>query len=256
MRFGFGRRRQPTRRVGITGIVLASLVTFRTPDAATLSCAQAAAVAEAEASVPPGLLLAIGTVESGRVDATGRRSPWPWTINAGGIGRFFDTAEDAGRAVQSLRTGGVLSIDIGCFQINLLHHPDAFTDVVSGFDPLTNALGAARFLVSLHTEFADWGLAIAAYHSRTDTLGVPYRDRVLAAWHGAMSGPRVIAMAAARAVTIAGVPASGVQVSGVQVWGPEGALGFGASATGWTRVSMLAVASRQRLPRIVTPTLR
>jgi hypothetical protein len=34
---------------------------------------------------------------------------------------------------------GVRSIDIGCMQINLVHHPDAFGSLEAGFDPITNA---------------------------------------------------------------------------------------------------------------------
>jgi hypothetical protein len=213
--------------------MLALLGFFWSADAAILSCTEAAAVAETSMSVPPGLLLAIGKVESGRPDTMGNRLPWPWTINIGGVGHFFNTAADAVLTVQNLRASGVQSIDIGCFQINLFHHPNAFSDLASGFDPLTNALAAARFLVSLHAEFGTWDSAIAAYHSRVDTQGAPYRDRVLAAWHA--------------------IPlTNGITLAGIHVWGPTGEIGLYTQIYSKVLSPMLAGALQSQLPRIVT----
>lgn len=176
--------------------------------AATLSCTQAAAVAETSTRIPAGLLLAIGVVETGRTDAAGVRAPWPWSIQTGSVGRYFDSAEAAVAAAQSLLAHGVRSIDVGCFQINLFHHSGAFPNLASGFDPLTNATAAAHFLVSLHDEFGAWEPAVAAYHSRTQALGTPYRDMVLAAWRG-----------------VASLLPGTVVVTGIRVWGPVGEIG-------------------------------
>ena len=107
-------------------MLLAGLTPAQPADAERLSCTQAAAAVEAGAAIPAGLLLAIGNAESGRADPTGARTPWPWTINAGGVGHFFASSEDAVMAVQALRAGGVQSIDIGCFQINLSITPTLF----------------------------------------------------------------------------------------------------------------------------------
>ena len=58
--------------------------------------------------MPAGLLHAIGKVESGRPDAAaGGATAWPWTINAEGQGRYFDTKEAAIAAVEALRARGV-----------------------------------------------------------------------------------------------------------------------------------------------------
>jgi hypothetical protein len=224
---------------GTSGILIASLVSFRLADAATLSCAQAAAAAEAEASLPAGLLLAIGNVESGRIDASGRRSPWPWTINAGGVGRFFESAEEAVLVTQGLRERGVQSIDVGCFQINLFHHPNAFPDLVTGFDPLANAHAAAQFLVSLHEEFGAWEPAIAAYHSRVDTESEPYRQRVLAAWHGRPAPAWIVN---------AGIRVWGPVFPGVRVWGPSGEI----HPDGRPPASASGSISGVALPRVIT----
>ena len=87
-------------------------------------CRPAIAAAEQASAIPPQLLAAIGRVESGRRDpASGVMAPWPWTINAEGQGSFFDTKAQAIAAVQALQARGVQSIDVGCMQVNLMHHP-------------------------------------------------------------------------------------------------------------------------------------
>jgi hypothetical protein len=108
--------------------------------------------------------------------------PWPWTINAEGVGSFFATREDAITAVSALQARGVHSIDIGCMQVNLQQHPDAFHSLDQAFDPTTNARVAAGLLLSLFGQTGSWPLAAAAYHSQTPTLGAAYQRQVLAAW--------------------------------------------------------------------------
>lgn len=157
------------------------------PVGAAKVCQDAGTDAEREHHLPTGLLLAIGLVESGRVDPqTGRAAAWPWTINAAGIGRMFDTAEAARGATQALLAQGVVSVDVGCFQINLMHHPRAFSSLEEAFSPQANARYAARFLTELHASTGNWEAAIAAYHSADAERGGQYRDRVLARWSPSM----------------------------------------------------------------------
>jgi Transglycosylase SLT domain len=146
-------------------------------------CEQAAARAETAQGLPGGLLPALARVESGRPDAAGVVRPWPWAIDVDGQGRFFATKADAVAAVRALQAGGVHSIDVGCLQVNLMHHPGAFPSLEAAFDPAANAFYAARFLAALHARDGDWAHAIAAYHSETRRLGSAYRARVLAIWH-------------------------------------------------------------------------
>jgi hypothetical protein len=148
-------------------------------------CAAAIATAERAADLPPGLLPAIARVESGRYDPdSGTTQPWPWTIDAGGIGRFFATEAEAITAVRALQAEGVRSIDVGCLQVNLAQHPDAFASLEDAFDPAANAAYAARFLRALYAETGGWPAVAAAYHSRTPALAQPYRALVMAAWEG------------------------------------------------------------------------
>jgi hypothetical protein len=146
-------------------------------------CRPAIDLAERRHAIPPRLLHAIGRVESGRVDAaSGQVAPWPWTINAEGEGRYFDSKAQAIAAVNALRARGVRSIDVGCMQVNLAHHPDAFASLEQAFDPAANADYAARFLRRLFEQTGAWPKAAAHYHSATPELGEAYRKRVMAAW--------------------------------------------------------------------------
>lgn len=154
------------------------------------ACRAAITIAEREAGIPAGLLQAIGRVESGRRDpATGRFAPWPWTINAEGRGMYFPTREAAIAEVRQLQLRGVRLIDIGCMQINLHHHPAAFPSLEQGFDPLTNARYAARFLGELQAVRQDWVRSAANYHSNTPDRAEAYRARVLAAWNQEQRSP-------------------------------------------------------------------
>jgi hypothetical protein len=162
-----------------------SLPAWATPPAASPAqfCEAAIVTAERAERLPERMLGAIAVVETGRPDpASGVLRPWPWTINAEGQGFFFASQQQAIAAVRALRARGVRSIDVGCLQINLMFHPDAFASLEQAFDPGANARFAARFLNALHAENRDWPAAIAAYHSETPVFGTAYRQLVLARW--------------------------------------------------------------------------
>lgn len=155
------------------------------PAGPELLCGRAIAAAEREHRLPAALLHAIGRVESGRPDPrTGAAASWPWTINAEGQGRFFDTKEAAIAAVRALRARGVTVIDVGCMQVNLHHHPRAFASLEEAFDPAANARYAGLFLARLRQGARDWETAAARYHSHTPELASAYKLKVLAAWPG------------------------------------------------------------------------
>jgi hypothetical protein len=143
-------------------------------------CRPALVAAEARHDIPSGLLQAIGLVESDRRDAaTGRREPWPWTINAEGEPHFFETKQQAVDWVRDAQARGVRSIDVGCAQINLMYHPTAFASLEQAFDPGSNADYAARFLKELRNTTAGgtWMTAAGDYHSQTPELAEPYRQQ-------------------------------------------------------------------------------
>jgi Transglycosylase SLT domain len=145
-------------------------------------CRPAIMAAERAFSIPDHLLAAIAHVESGRRDpASGAFEPWPWTVNADGQGSFYDTKAEAIAAVQTMQRQGVHSIDVGCMQISLLHHPDAFGSLEQAFDPTANTMYGARFLSELHGKTAAWPRAVEMYHSATPELGEEYGRLVYAA---------------------------------------------------------------------------
>jgi hypothetical protein len=188
-------------------------------------CRTAGIEAEARFGLPPGLLAAIGRVESGRPDpATGSVVAWPWTINANGAGRMFANAAAALTETRALRGLGMSSIDVGCFQISLLHHPAAFSSLEQAFDPEANADYAARFLSALHQRLGTWETAISAYHSSAPERGQPYRDRVLAGWSMVRERPTVAALPRINVVAWTAPAPSG---AAIKVWTPS-ALGSAA----------------------------
>ncbi len=147
-----------------------------------LLCRSAVAATEAATRIPDAFLSAIGRVESGRVLPNGLTAPWPWTVNAAGEGHFYASKAEAVAAVRQFQASGVKSLDIGCLQVNIMYHPDAFTSLEQAFDPASNVAYAAKLLMSLHEQTGSWPRAAASYHSQTPSLGQAYQQRVLATW--------------------------------------------------------------------------
>jgi hypothetical protein len=145
-----------------------------------LQCRSAIRTAERAAGIPEHLMAAIGRIESGRLGPDGVVHPWPWSINAEGTDYVYETKAAVIAAVQALQAKGVRSIDVGCMQVNLMYHPQAFATLDQAFDPLMNARYAARFLVELKAQTGTWDKATAWYHSATPELGEPYQRKVAA----------------------------------------------------------------------------
>jgi soluble lytic murein transglycosylase-like protein len=145
-------------------------------------CRSAIAAVERAAGIPDRLMQAIGIVESGRPDERGGATAWPWTINVEGVGYSFESKAEAIAAVNAHRARGARSIDVGCMQVNLLHHGDAFASLEEAFDPAANARYAAAFLQRLLAQTGSWPRAAAGYHSLTPDVGAEYARKVLAVW--------------------------------------------------------------------------
>lgn len=146
-------------------------------------CEAAARDAAAETGVPLRVLEAIALAESGR-SQDGTRRPWPWTVNFGGPGFWYDSSEEAQLAISERQAVGATNFDVGCFQINHRWHGEAFETMAQMFDPAANARYAARFLMQLYQETGSWPDAAAAYHSRTPEHADAYRERFLALHDG------------------------------------------------------------------------
>jgi hypothetical protein len=147
-------------------------------------CPQAIATAERSQAIPKHLLSAIALAESGRKHPTlDKRMPWPWTVMAEGQGRYLATKQAAIEEVRQLQARGIANIDVGCMQVNLYYHPDAFLSLEQAFDPVANVAYAGRFLRSLFADSGAWDEAAGRYHSATPGLKDPYRDKVVQIWN-------------------------------------------------------------------------
>ena len=150
---------------------------------AGVACAAAGREAELADALPANMLLSIGMVESGRANPlTGAVAPWPWTVNADGNGQYFASKQEAEAFVRLALASGARDVDVGCFQVSLENHPDAFASLDDAFDPASNAAYAALYLTRLKAQTGSWNAAIADYHSALPDLGLPYQRQVLAAW--------------------------------------------------------------------------
>ncbi len=174
----------------LTGLVAATPIAAR-PDGGTPArssdawslCAAAVDVAERRKGIPDRLLTAISLAESGRRHPDRRVTlAWPWTVMAEGNGQYLPTKAAAIDRVRRLQARGVRNIDVGCMQVNLKYHPDAFATLDQAFDPAANAGYAARFLAALRVETGSWLRAMARYHSATPKYAEPYRAKVAAIW--------------------------------------------------------------------------
>jgi soluble lytic murein transglycosylase-like protein len=166
----------------VVGMLLFPAPAMALVDPAVL-CQDAARRAAADSGVPYGVLMAIATVESGRDNA-----PWPWTVNVGGSGQWFDTAEEAANRVDQALLEGATNIDLGCFQLNYRWHASAFSSVDDMLDPVRNAAYAADYLSLQFAKTGDWALAAAAYHSATPEHARVYQDKFETAYSGQSQG--------------------------------------------------------------------
>ncbi len=136
--------------------------------------------------IPTHLLTAIARVESGAWDPESRAvRAWPWTVTSSEGDVKYATKLEAIRAVRALRSRGVTNIDVGCMQINLKHHPDAFSNLALAFDPALNVAYGARLLKRHFRVSGDWRMAAALYHSSNPRIYGPYQIKVENAWQQA-----------------------------------------------------------------------
>ncbi len=158
-----------------------------TPASAELAdarlCGDAIRAEERRRAYPGDLLLAIALVESGRYrqrrGASGCRGPGP---SPPAVAADSSSARPARqRPSASLRAQGIESIDVGCMQVNLYYHAEAFASVEDALDPAQNVAYAASFLTDLAMRTGSWLAAVGRYHSGSAENARRYRMRVLAA---------------------------------------------------------------------------
>lgn len=146
-------------------------------------CSRYFALYEDAFHMPRNLIKAVSITESGRyVKSAKRRISWPWTVNAEGKGYYFASKREAIRAVNEFRAQGMKSIDVGCMQINLKYHPDAFRNLEQAFEPKYNIGYAAKFLRDNYVKARSWKEAIGLYHNGFAELNRDYITLVYNAW--------------------------------------------------------------------------
>ena len=135
---------------------------------------------ESKFKIPRDTLYSISLQETGKFHTKKKlKLAWPWTVNVEGKGFYFDTKKEAVAFVKTELRKGKESIDVGCMQVNLKHHPDAFRSVESAFEPKINIAYGASFLRSKYDTLNSWGKAVSHYHSATSHLGEKYKDNVV-----------------------------------------------------------------------------
>ena len=190
-----------------------------------LICQVVGQAAEQAFGLPPGILAAIGKAESAQ---------WPWTANVYGAAEVYRSKSEALEALTRVRSPRPANMDIGCFQISMRYHPNAFASLDQALDPVANANYAAKFLNELHQQAGDWSRAIGLYHSATEGPRAEYQDRVMALWKGAPVEPAVDEAPRWRVISIGAAVPSGVRV--------------------WTSSSLPAASAGLPMPRVITST--
>ena len=148
-------------------------------------CHSVARAMERANGIPTDLLTAISLTETGRWDKEKKEMfAWPWTVTSGGPGSYYRSKAEAIAAVKALQAKGVTNIDVGCMQINLRYHPNAFEDLDQAFNPQDNIGYATKFMAELHKITGSWTQAAANYHSMNPELNIPYMEKVTRLWEG------------------------------------------------------------------------
>ncbi|MBL8672304.1 MAG: transglycosylase SLT domain-containing protein [Alphaproteobacteria bacterium] len=185
LRSGFARRARVAVVAGMAAACLGTAASAAPPPRQNpwSLCDRAIPQQERAHGIPERLLTAISLAESGRWNAEAERTTsWPWTVMAENRGRFLNSKEEAIDEVLRLRRRGVRNIDVGCMQINLQYHPQAFESLDEAFDPEKNTAYAAQFLKTLKEQSGSWTTAVGHYHSQAPERTYPYRRKVLQIW--------------------------------------------------------------------------
>ena len=179
---------------GLAGLVICAVIQPMPGSAKTTQlidnkwniCRDETRAAERSHVVPSHLLTAISMAESGRWNGEQRANlAWPWTVTARGEGHFYPTKAAAIAAVRNLKAEGLSNIDVGCMQINLKYHPNAFKNLEQAFTPKANVAYAASLVKTHFATHKSWIKAASAYHSTTPKLNRKYKVKLVRLWRQA-----------------------------------------------------------------------
>lgn len=139
---------------------------------------------EQKFALKENLLSTISLVETGRYnpDHPLGVNPWPWTVASSKGSTYHKNKKEALADIKNLQAQGIKSIDVGCMQINLKFHGDAFANVEEALEPAKNTAYAASYLKRLYGSTGSWGKAATAYHSGSPDKALKYEEKLISAW--------------------------------------------------------------------------
>ena len=89
---------------------------------------------EQKLDLPEDVLFAIGLHETKKIHSIYKKPiAWPWTANVKGKSYYFKNKREAVNFVKTNIKQGNTNIDVGCMQVNLKHHPNAFRSIEQAF---------------------------------------------------------------------------------------------------------------------------
>jgi hypothetical protein len=103
---------------------------------------------------------------------------WPWTVTSRGRGYHFNNRDEAITFAKLQIDAGNDSIDVGCMQINLKYHPNAFASIEEAFSPKHNVAYGAKLLKENYDRSKNWNAAIGLYHSAQEDRSMEYQKMV------------------------------------------------------------------------------
>jgi len=115
-----------------------------------------------EYSIPEILLYSVALQESEK-PGTGR--PWPWTINVGGKGIYFDSRTELFKYAEKLIERGITNFDIGLMQVNWRWNGQHFRSLWAATEPYTNLRTGAMIIRKYYRESRSYEVAIGKYHA-------------------------------------------------------------------------------------------
>jgi hypothetical protein len=169
---------------------------------AMTSCLPHIAQAERHYGLPQGLLMAIALTESGHGGA-----PYPWALNLGGAPRFPGAYPDAARLLRDGEGRPRRDVAVGCMQIHMAYHLEAFGAPEWALHPFYNVWYGAQFLRQLAVRYGSWVAAIAHYHGSDPQAQRTYLCQV--AHYLRRTGPRTLAALGLGACATVPVAATG-----------------------------------------------
>ena len=166
------------RRLGAAGLALLPLAASSPAQAAygTGACEMAMMHAALHFDVSEPIMRAVGLTEAGT--AEGRIHPWAANIDGRAV--YYPDQESAARGVEAALRDGAHNVDVGCLQISMAWHGQAFGSIAEAFTPEVNVAYGAALLVALKREKGTWPLAIQFYHSSDPERQRAYLCQVLA----------------------------------------------------------------------------